>query len=55
MSHLHRQLAAQQAIAADKDTCHTCKPTMPGAPAVARVVKDSAVRRTKGKRRGKKA
>lgn len=33
MSHLHRMRAAQQAIAADEETCHTCKPTLPANPA----------------------
>lgn len=28
MSHLHRMRAANLAIAADPDTCHTCKPTI---------------------------
>jgi hypothetical protein len=51
MSHLHRQLAAQAAIAADKDTCHTCTPVLPKAPRVAPVVQPKA----KGKRRGRKA
>jgi len=51
MSHLHRQLAAQLAIAADKASCHPCTPVLPPAPAVARVAKPKA----KGKRRGRKA
>jgi len=49
MSHLHRQLAAQNAIAADKETCHTCKPVLPPAPAVARAAKPKAKARRRGK------
>lgn len=57
MSHLHRQLAANAAIAADKESTHPCTPTVVAAPeeSLVRALKRSPRVKSKGKvrRRGK--
>jgi hypothetical protein len=53
MSHLHRQLAANAAIAADKETQHPCTPTVVGEGAPKASAKARAPKKAKGRRRGK--
>ena len=52
MSHLHRQLAANAAIAADKDTTHPCTPTVPDSSIEKPVRAPRAKAKRKARRRG---